>query len=200
MTTDPDFDRLRRLRAVTAGYRDYQGLNLVAPGLLLVSLGLLHGRGVEPLFAAIPVAAALALLVRWYYRRRFGVVEALAGRPRFPAHVVLLVMLCLGAAFAATLVPPGPVGVGGLVFAAAIALCAFPHWRLRAHHLAVAAVLAVASLLPLGLWTPTGAHPLGFTSMVVLTVVGGAAVCVAGLLDHRVLVRTLPAPAPGGGV
>ncbi|MFE3459792.1 hypothetical protein ACFXKD_19795 [Nocardiopsis aegyptia] len=199
MPSGPDFDRLRRLRAVTAEFRDYQGLNLVPPGLLLMSLGLLHGRGVEPLFAAIPVAAATALSVRWYYRRRFGVVEALAGRPRIPAHLLLLALLCLGALFAAALVPPGPVGTGGLVFAAAIALCAYPHWRLRVHHLVVGAVLAAASLLPLGLWTPTGEHPLGFTSMVVLTVVGGAAVCVAGLFDHRVLVRTLPAVGPVGG-
>ncbi|WP_159940720.1 MULTISPECIES: hypothetical protein [unclassified Nocardiopsis] len=141
MTTPHDLDRLERICAVTARYRDYQGLNLVPLGLLLMSLALLGGRGAESLFAALPVAVVLA-------------------------------------------------------FAAAIALCAFPDWRPRAHHLAVAALLAAVSLTPIGLWTQTGAHPLGFTSVASLLVVGGAAVCLAGVLDHLVLVRTLPSARP----
>ncbi|WP_017581880.1 hypothetical protein [Nocardiopsis valliformis] len=197
MTVPHDFDRLERVRHVTANYVDYQGFYMLVVALFALNLVLLRGGSLEPLIIGLPLLAALGFLVRWYYRRRFGHVRALFPPSRISAYALLpfgLVMLSMagGVLTAQMGWSYGPLGVGGLVFALLFVLLAYPHWRMRAHYLVAAAAVGLASLLPLGMLLPSGVHPLSYAATDTLLVTLAAVLCVGGLLDHRTLARTLP--------
>ena len=71
--------------------------------------------------------------------------------------------------------------------ALSFAVAAHPHWRSRLHFALVGSLIAFASLVPLGLWTASGAHPLNLDATGDLLMVMGVGLCVLGLLDRRAL-------------
>ncbi|GAA1083763.1 hypothetical protein [Nocardiopsis metallicus] len=197
MTVPYDFERLERVRHVTAYYVDYQGLYMLVVALFALNLLLVRGGSLEPLIIGLPLLVALGFLVRWYYRWRFGQVRALFDPGRISAYVLLPFGLLILSMAGGTLSAQagwtyGPLGIGGLVFTLLFVLLACPHWRMRAHYLVAAAAVGLASLLPLGMLLPSGVHPLSYAATDTLLVTLAAVLCVGGLLDHRTLVRTLP--------
>lgn len=197
MTVPHDLERLERVRKVTANYRDYQGLHQLPVALFGLILIFSRGGNLEPLFIGLLVFFGLNALVRRYYRRRFGHVQALSSPGRTAAYVLvpgsLIVLVVAAGALSASMGwGDGPLGSAGLVFTVLFVMLAYPHWRMRAHYLAAAAVVGLASLLPLGMLMPSGVHPLSFAATESLLVTFAAVLCIGGLLDHRTLVRTLP--------
>jgi uncharacterized membrane protein len=170
---------------------------MLVVALFALNLLLLRGGSLEPLIIGLPLLVALGFLVRRYYRRRFGHVQALFKPERISVYALLpfgFVILSMtgGVLTAQAGWIDGPLGAGGLVFALLFVLLACPRWRMRAHYLVAAAAVGLASLLPLGTLLPSGVHPLSYAATDTLLVTFAAVLCVGGLLDHRTLVRTLP--------
>ncbi|MEU0241051.1 hypothetical protein ABZ234_25515 [Nocardiopsis sp. NPDC006198] len=201
MTSPHDIDRLHRVRAVTTDLGDYKGLHLLVLGLFLVFLAFAAAGSGELIAPGVFLAAGLLLVVGRYYRERFGDVRPLNTAGRAVRRVLLpllflplaLVLITLSNVFGLT---DGPISVAGFLSALLLALATGPRWRMRAHYPLAAAAMALASLLPLGVLTPSGTHPFLVDSPPMpLPLALGTVLCVCGLLDHRTLVRTL-APAP----
>lgn len=191
-----DLDRLETARAVTADYTDFKGLYLVLMGLLLGTAVLFVRDGnLEPLILSLPVFVVLCLLVRTYYRRRFGDVRPLQTPRRIAARTFLPVLILM--AFLVAIAVVNNLGVNGVwlyvtFIAAVFLMMAGSPWRKRVHYLVSAAVLVVLFLLPLGVLTPSGAHPFEWEYPNLAQVTVAVLFVVNGLLDHRTLVRTLP--------
>ena len=197
MTTHQDLERLERIRHVTANYRDYQGLQQLPVALFVLSLLLVRDGEAGWLLISLPVLMVLSALVRRYYRRRFGSVQALSSPGRTAVYMFVLVGFIVCILLAANLSAAfgwsyGPLGAAGLVFAVFFVALAYTHWRMRAHYLVAGAVIGLAGLLPLGMLMPSGVHPLSFAATESLLAAFAAVLCIGGLLDHRTLVRTLP--------
>lgn len=196
MTTPHDLDRLATARAVTANYTDFKGLYMVLIGLFIGTVALLVREGnLEPLFLILPVFVVLALLVRAYYRRRFGDVRPLQTPQRIAARTFLPVLILV--AFLAAIAVANNLGVNGMWLFTAFMVGIFlmmvgSPWRKRIHYLVSAAVLAGLFLAPLGMLTPSGVHPFEWEYPNLAQVTVAVLFVVNGLLDHRTLVRTLP--------
>src|SRR5690606_31981406 len=141
-----DLDRLETARAVTAGYTDSKGLYTVLTGLFLVSVALLVRDGnLEPLILGLPVFVVLSLLLRAYYRRRFGDVRPLQTPQRIFTRTMLPVLVLFG--YLLAIVVAGHLGVVGpwLFAVLLIILCLAmlgSAWRTRLHYIVSAALLA----------------------------------------------------------
>ena len=181
---------LERLRYVSARYDQLQGLRFVPIGFVLVvfSVGLMVGFGVwmQVLLGASVVAALVGVpLAGRMYRARFGEARP-RGRERPAVALTVGAVVGLSVSWLSNL--ELPISLPGLAVGALTAAYAW-RWRqfMRAH-LVVAALLVLGSVLPLGQLTGDAVHPL---SDQVLALVIGVWLIVAGLLDHRLLVRTL---------
>ncbi|MBE1456679.1 hypothetical protein H4W79_000893 [Nocardiopsis terrae] len=202
MPTPPEIDRLENARAVTASYTDFKGLYLVIIGLLLGTMAFLVRDGnLEPLILGLPVFVVLGLLVRAYYRRRFGDVRPLQTPQRIAARTFLPVLALV--AFFTAIAVANNLGVNGVWLFIAFMVGVFlmmvgSPWRKRIHYLVSAAVLAVLFLAPLGMLTPSGVHPFEWEYPNLAQVTVAVLFVVNGLLDHRTLVRTLTPVSENG--
>lgn len=226
---------LQRIQFVTTYYGWLQGLRFVPFGL--VYLGFAAWLALPPLEGADAKARlGVALLVQlgglllatglyaWvgaYYRRRFGEVKVSAAtRQRMlravgmSAGVALVAGLLVGLLRGSGHLTAVP--LSGLLLASALALVWYWHWsgRFARHYLGVAAGFALLAALHAVEANPVYAllRALPFTSDgrgVAVTLVGtwGLAIVVMGVLDHRLLARTLgyepepePEPVAGGEV
>jgi hypothetical protein len=184
------------VRYVTAHYAQLQGLRLVPLGV--VFLGMAAWRDglalpfVDPAWA--PRIAALALIAALLaglaigagYRRRFGAVQplnAFAGAPALMAAVVIA--LALGAV--QDLIPWG-VSLPLAFVGAVLAYTGLVHNGLRKHYLWVAVpCLLLANARTFGI-------PVDTLSVMLDLLIGGG-LLVAGIGDHMVLRRVLTPPS-----
>ena len=179
---------LLAIRLVTTRYASLQGLHLALNGAIIALVfGGLSLTGVPPgaiaAFIGCLLQGGISAYLNHYYRTRFGVVDG--------SDDDLIVKWLVAVCFVAPVVLVLMGWNGGLLaipFALAhlwVAIRDFPH---RAHHLGgtVGATVALAML-----WgSPLASNQLGNWALTLL----GASMIVPGLLDHRLLVRTL-----GGG-
>ena len=192
-----------RARFLAGHYHDLQGLRWAPFALVFAALAadsLPIGLWFLGLLG-VSIVAAVALSVAFgrYYRTRFGVVSR-RDQP-MPPHVWLAWAVLVVTIF---IVVPTieqrtdlPISVFGLAISLQMAAQSWRHRRFLPHRLALTAVLAAVSVLPLGLWSPGGEHPLAMSHgnrpwvLLLLTLL----FVVWGILDHRVLVRELSRPA-----
>lgn len=195
MTDSAGVREAERSRFLAARYPQLRGLRVVPWGVVVVLASLVTGSLVTGpgwwvvlglFLASIPAAVALTWVSNHHYRRRFGEVrskppsgmEVLGWFVAFGVLAVLVVAL-------RAVVGDGPVSIFGLQ---AAAILAFTAWRMgpfALHRLLLAGLLAFASVLPLGLLTDAGMHPVDQHLLMII----GVFLVVVGLVDHRLLVR-----------
>ena len=184
-------EQLATIRLVTENFRELQGLRLAGPGAvntLAFSGWLLLAPDPEtlnclPLVVCMIQGFLISGLNR-YYESRFGVVEGGAWNLRvvFGAGVIAALILALHRpSFGALFVPFAAVHLWTVVRD-------FPH---RSYHL-IAAAGAFAAIA-----IAASSDPLGSDRSVALALlIPGLSVIVPGLLDHRLLVRTMGRRTP----
>lgn len=212
--------QLQRIQFVTTYYDWLQGLRFVPFGLVTLGfaawLALPDPEGVVDakgrvmagqlvMLAAMLLATGLHALLGAYYRRRFGVVRRSATthqRMQKALGMSVVVGLVVGL-FAATLhkgFQVTEIPLSGFLFLSAASLVWYWHWsgRFARHYLGVAAGFAVLAALHALDANPVYAllRMLPFTSDIraaPVTLVGtwGLAVIIMGVMDHRLLARTL---------
>lgn len=208
MGTTSDFTTsdLTRMRYITRNYGAMQGLRLVPWGVAVLVATPLYGgwhftqSGLWLALWLLPFAVGLGLygLVGVYYARTFGRVR--------PAHRLTIgqrAALWVALVVVAFLLPRGvsPHLMLAVFSVAAVVATALQLWRTdglpsRAHWVVLVALLAAVNLpllLPLPLLRPE--RWSAYTLLALWLASWSLCLIVGGLLDHRLLVRTL-APAP----
>ncbi|MFC4561064.1 hypothetical protein ACFO4E_04255 [Nocardiopsis mangrovi] len=212
MTVPPAAARMRRISSVTANFNGLQGLALVPVALWLPAFGAVLVAAPDATqwatLALIPVFGTMALITR-HYHHRFG-------RVRTGGAAVRILVPALGlAVFVATMIPVNlltlsgsPIWPQGLQAALVLATMVLlpPLLRRRTADFAISrhwqvmcALFVLAALVPVGLLTG-GAHPLNASlelAQAALMWSLGACFLIGGLLDHRLLVRSLGSPPAG---
>lgn len=203
--------QLDRIRHTTAYFTFLQGWKIVPSGVFLLAMGLYAGlRAPGPLaardFGLWYGGTVLALVGYWLawrsYRARFGEVRPSAQMRQRTLRVIgVCALLVLVLSWMLGRLRPGPLAVGGWGFAAvAIGLVLYWAWaeRVLHHYLAAAAGMAVLALVELLAGSPSAALfgvPTAQGVAADALFAAGALVLAVGLLDHGVLVRSLP-PLP----
>lgn len=211
--------QLQRIRFVTTYYDWLQGLRFVPFGLVLLgfaawmALPRAQGVGTHEHMAVAMVwtmgglllATVLYPLVGVYYRRRFGVVRR-SSRTQVRMHKALVMSTLVGlvAGVLAVVIRRtahlGEMPLSSFLFCSALSLVWYWHWsgRVARHYLGVATGFALLAVLHAVGASPVYAllQALPFTThdegmAVTLTGSWGLAVVVMGVLDHRLLARTL---------
>ncbi len=186
---------LKRIRFVTANYSYLQGLKWVPYGLwilLLVALLQIPGRSPSLSWGLALITAAAVAAMLWiqrYYNRTFGRARpSLAHRLWEWGFAIVGGVLAL-AAFWLDTTRSLPVNLVGLTCAAAL-LCDYfrLNWYARSWFRNYALIMAL--LVAAVSWLPALGVPVWSTLHVVLTVMGVVLV-VLGVLDHRLLTRTM---------
>lgn len=192
---------LMTLRYVAEHYAQMQGLRLVPLGLVFLALaawrdGQLFPSAARPsvlrMFGlAVILALLAALVIGAWYRRRFGVVHPLkvaAGAPALVAtFAVAVVLIAVQDAIDA------PFSLSLTFVAAALAYTGVAHRGLRKHYLWIAVpCLLLANAAAFGVDS--------VTSQVMLDLLIGGGLLVAGIGDHLVLRRVLQPPSRGAYV
>lgn len=188
---------LERIRAVTENYFLWQGLRLVPFGLMGIYYAVQLAepdwwplRGVSNdlgMVAVLAVAFAAFLWIGRYYDRNFGKVRGLTGRHvRRDAVKWWIAYPAMAGSLAVDGLLKPPVFFSGLVWGAAVVAYWASTGRGRRHYLAVAALFIALAFVPmLGLLEP--GKPMLSLFMAIL----GGVYVLAGILDHRELVRVL---------
>lgn len=181
---------LERIRFVTRYYRDLRGLHLVSSGLLFLSIGLARTRsGTVMLLLNLALCAGsigLNFFAKSYYRRTFGEVERRRwSRTQVNLAVILGAVVVLGSFLVQRKVSEGRFyyALFGAMFLGA--------WIWRQCRLSQSYYLGLGVLL-LALAVPgPSAVFLPALAATGALIVCGTVLILAGLLDHRQLVRTL---------
>lgn len=221
---------LQRIQFVTTYYPWLQGLRFVPFGLVQLGfaawLALPEPEGVDSkarlgvglltMQGGMLVATALYALVGRYYRQRFGEVRVSATtRQRMHQAIGVSVVVGLVVGLLTALIrggawtQPVELPLAGLLVVSALGVVWYWHWsgRVARHYLGVAAGFAAVAGLHALEANPVYAllRTLPFTSDAragAVTLVGtwGLAVVVMGVMDHRLLARTLgQEPEPEAG-
>ncbi|MQA95049.1 MAG: hypothetical protein GEV11_10525 [Streptosporangiales bacterium] len=210
MSAPPTAEQIRRMCAVTAIFNGLRGLMLLPAGLWLLAYGacFLFAPAARDwaLAALIIMVGAMAAITR-HYRGRFGQVRTGDTAVQWGAAVVALVLF-MASGIPVNLLLDSPIWPQGLqiVLIMAIMTQLPPLLRRRPADLALTrhwqvmcVLVGIAAVIPLGLLTG-GAHPLNATDALgqgTMLAVLGVCYIAGGLLDHRVLVRSLTAPGAG---
>ncbi len=186
----------RQLESAAADYPYLQGLWMIPLGIGIIVAGIsnLQGRptgsGVIALIlGGLALAGAALVLIGRYYRDHYGSVTPTRDRTirQAAAIVAWIAILFIGANQALFWSPDGP----QCIYASAFALATLAYYAilvgLRPHHLVIWGAVFVAGLLPI--WGGLGVDrdPLAMIPL-------GLAAMVSGLLDQRVLARSLAVP------
>ena len=186
----------RQLESAAADYPYLQGLWMIPLGIGIIVAGIsnLQNRptgigAIVLILGGLAIAGAASLLIARYYRDHYGSVTPTRDRAIRQGLAVgaWIVVLFVGANEALFWSPDGP----QCIYASAFALATLAYYAilvgLRPHHLVIWGAVFVAGLLPI--WGGLGADrdalamiPLGIAAMV------------SGLLDQRVLARSLAVP------
>jgi drug/metabolite transporter (DMT)-like permease len=190
----------RHLESTAANYPYLQGLWTIPLGIGIIVAGISnlqnHPTGIAAIaliLGGLALAGGATLLIGRYYRDRYGSVTPTRDRTirQGLALVAWIVILFVGANQALFWSPDGP----QCIFASAFALATLAYYAilvgLRPHHLVIWGAVFVAGLLPI--W-----GGLGVDRDALAMIPLGVATIVSGLLDQRVLARSLAAPTGGG--
>ena len=187
----------RHLESAAANYPYLQGLWTIPLGIGVIVAGISNlqsrptGIGAMVLIlGGLAIAGAASLVIGRYYRDHYGSVTPTRDRTirQGLALGAWIVVLFVGANQALFWSADGP----QCIYASAFALATLAYYAilvgLRPHHLVIWGAVFVAGLLPI--WGGLGADrdPLAMIPL-------GLATMVSGLLDQRVLARSLAAPA-----
>jgi hypothetical protein len=184
----------RQLESAAANYPYLQGLWTIPLGIGIIVAGIsnLQSRptgigAVALVLGGLAIAGAAALMIGRYYHDHYGSVTPTRDRTirQAVAIVAWIAILFIGANQALFWSPDGP----QCIYASAFALATLAYYAilvgLRPHHLIIWGAVFVAGLLPI--WGGLGVDrdPLAMIPL-------GLAAMVSGLLDQRVLARSLP--------
>ncbi|HRQ41734.1 MAG TPA: hypothetical protein PLD25_27755 [Chloroflexota bacterium] len=191
---------LQQITWVTRHYDHLQGLRQLPFGFMFLLIAI-DKAGVWPWFSIWQpltglVAVGLGITGYWWigriYARTLGQVQQLPGQGK---RMGLFVVVFLGLFFIAGSVEIArnwPFSASGLVIAGGLVVYYWQNGRYRPHYLILAAFMAFVSLLPLtGLLAVEQVYLFGPDAVIgallfsLITVVGG-------LVDHWLLMRTLP--------
>lgn len=210
MTAPPTADRIRRMSAVTANFNGLRGLIVVPAGVWLLVAGAAYMFAPSAqdwiLVSLVPAFAAMVLITR-HYRQRFGQVRNGQSALQWGvgAFAIVLFMLSGIPVNLAAGTPIWPYGLQAvLVMSFMVLLPPLLRGRpadlaLSRHWQAMCVIVTVISLVPVGLVTG-GPHPLNAdyeTGYGAMLLVLGVCYIVGGLLDHRLLVRTMATTSAG---
>jgi drug/metabolite transporter (DMT)-like permease len=186
----------RHLESAAANYPYLQGLWTIPLGIGIIVAGIsnLQGRptgigAMALILGGLAIAAAACLLIGRYYRDHYGAVTPTRDRTirQGLALGAWIAVLFVGANQALLWSPDGP----QCIYASAFALATLAYYAilvgLRPHHLVIWGAVFVAGLLPI--WGGLGVDrdPLAMIPL-------GLAMMASGLLDQRVLARSLAVP------
>lgn len=192
---------LQRLRTITENFESWQGLRLVPQGFACMVVGMMSLLVWNPpswwtLSSSVTIALVIpcVLPLVWvrkgierYYRTTFGDVVESQGRKSNLSLSNAFPWIWMGTIVDGLLIEAG---VRFLVSPLVLAFLIWRHWSItgqeRKHHLAIAALSGVASLLPLALPWSKDLHTANHFFLV-----AGLVLVVVGLLDHRELVRAV---------
>ncbi|MGH8881431.1 MAG: hypothetical protein ACRD0P_29455, partial [Stackebrandtia sp.] len=210
MTASPSADRIRQMSAVAANFNGLRGLLVVPAGIWLLAMGASYvlAPGLQDwVLASVVLAFAAMVMITRRYRDRFGQVRNGQSAVQWAVGAAAIVMFMLSGipvnlAAGTPIWPYGLQAVLVMVFMVLLPplirgrgadLALSRHWQV------MCAIVAAASLIPVGLLTG-GPHPLNAdyeTGYGTMLMVLGVCYIVGGLLDHRLLVRTLAATSAG---
>lgn len=186
----------RHLESAAANYPYLQGLWTIPLGIGVILAGISNlqsrpiGIGAMALIlGGLAIAGAASLVIGRYYRDHYGSVIPTRDRTirQGLALGAWIAVLFVGANQALFWSPEGP----QCIYASAFALATLAYYAilvgLRPHHLVIWGAVFVAGLLPI--WGGLGVDrdPLAMIPL-------GLATMVSGLLDQRVLARSLTVP------
>jgi hypothetical protein len=187
----------RHLESTAANYPYLQGLWTIPLGIGIIVAGISNlqsrptGIGAMVLIlGGLAIAGGLSLVIGRYYREHYGSVTPTRDRTIRQALALgaWIVVLFVGANQALFWSPDGP----QCIYASAFALATMAYHAilvgLRPHHVVLWGAVFVAGLLPI--WGGLGVDrdPLAMIPIAI-------ALMVSGLLDQRLLARSLAAPA-----
>jgi hypothetical protein len=189
---------LAKLRFVTEHYAQLQGLRLLPVGLVFLGLAAWQSsqfqwmpaydsdRGSRWFVGALVLAVIGAYVIGAFYRRQFGSVQPRrfrTGGPSLLANATIVGLLVIFQSFV-----PAPVSLPMLYVALVLAYTGVVQHGLRKHYL----FIAVACLLFASLPSFDVSYQIG---KVLLNLLIGVGLIVAGVGDHLVLRKTLrPVP------
>ena len=189
----------RQLESAAANYPYLQGLWTIPLGIGIIVAGIsnLQNRptgigAIVLILGGLAIAGAVSLIIGRYYRDHYGSVTPTRDRTirQGLALGAWIVVLFIGANEALFWSPDGP----QCIYASAFALATLTYYAilvgLRPHHLVIWGAVFVAGLLPI--WGGLGADrdPVAMILLGIVTMV-------SGLLDQRVLARSLAVPTDG---
>ena len=189
----------RQLESAGANYPYLQGLWTIPLGIGMIVAGIsnLQNRptgigAIVLILGGLALAGATALVIGRYYRDRYGSVTPTRDRMirQGLALGAWIVILFVGANEALFWSPDGP----QCIYASAVALATLAYYAilvgLRPHHIVIWGTVFVAGLLPI--WGGLGGDrdPLAMIAL-------GPVLMLSGLLDQRLLARSLPVPTGG---
>ena len=190
----------RQLESAAADFPYLQGLWTIPLGFGIIVAGISNLQARPTGIAAIAlivgglgIAAAAALLIGRYYRDHYGSVTPTRDRTirQAVALVAWIAVLFVGANQALFWSPDGP----QCIYASAFALATLTYYAilvgLRPHHIVIWGAVFVAGLLPI--W-----GGLGVDRDALAMIPLGLATMVSGLLDQRLLARSMAGLAGDG--
>ena len=182
---------LRRLQFLTENYTHLQGLRLIPFGVAFMAKPLIWGPQLDKavLLGLMTVAVVLFYWIGLYYKRTFGRVQRRRSAQLRDTLAVVLFFAAVVASLSLEERFQPPVSLLGLSMAALFVYIYRCSAGQRPYYLAVAALFASLSLVPLlGIARPDEifGRP-GWLGDIAL----GAAYLFVGILDHLLLVRSL---------
>ncbi len=194
---------LKRMRVITAHYRNLQGFRMLPWFLWVLVLsavnpvmGLPQGQLDYQCLVIVPGLAIpwmLSRLIGKYYDHAFGRIETLPPRNR-PVEVLVSVAFVVIAYFSFFIdsLQRLPVSVFGFVMAVAMFIQWWMSGRFLTHCLVTAALLTGISLLPLA-GAPADGHWTRLFGGFIAPIAFGVILSIGSVLGHVVLVRNLKA-------
>ena len=193
-------NNLEQIHRATKYYNHLQGLRQVPFGILFLLMAVWKA-GEWPWFDKWqPISSfillGLTVLLSWgigvYYERTFGKVKQTTESKRNEAIIAVLFLGGLYLLGIAEIMWHWPVSAAGLFMAFILVLYYFLTGSFRLHYLVFAGLMALVSLLPLsGILPAEQVYVFGVNGIVGITIMG-VLWLVSGLIDHWLLVRSLP--------
>lgn len=217
MNVPPTTDEIRRMSAVAANYNALQGLTTVPVSLWMLAFGatiLFAPAAADWVVMSLAVMVVASALIARSYRNRFGRVRQ-GGYAAQAAVVVAALLSFIVSAIVLNLlgwkagellgVKGSPIWSFGIQFALILVIAFYLAPKLRGrtadmsisrHWQVMCVLLVLISLVPVGLLTGGVIHPLNATNEINMAAslwTMGACFLIGGLIDHRLLMRSLGA-------
>lgn len=195
-----NINELKRIHRAAKYYEQLQGLRQVPFGILFLFLAVWKA-GEWPWFEKWqPISSfvflGLTMLISWgigiYYERTFGKVQQTAESKRNSVIMAILFLAGIYLLGIAEIIWNWPVSGAGLFMALILLVYYYLTDSFRLQYLLFAGLMAVVSVLPLfGVLPAAQVYILGVEGVVGVALMG-VLWLVSGLVDHWLLVRSLP--------